>query len=283
VNVALRMAGDARHAGDREAAVRAIDELLASWGDLEVVRARAEDLRALRSELAPGRPPEVDDFREVFRPTTVELADGDFTLVFDFGAAHEGRWSRGTWREDADGWIAPRTSSLAEVLGPTGWPRLLLGPPIDLDGPLEVTFTFDQPQDSGQPRLLVASVAGVHVVLRGEQGAEPARVAVAAGGTDELRRLVEEVDGGSRGRPFPGLVRGERYTLAVSFSRQRGKAGVRLWGRTPAGEDFAGRVIEQLQAPRPEGKPGTASLVLRSIEPVRLLEAKVRGRAVEAY
>ena len=72
-------------------------------------------------------------------------------------------------------------------------------------------------------------------------------------------------------------------TLVVVLTRQRGKAAVRLSGPTPDGGDFGGREIDQLLAPRPEGKPGTASLVLRSIEPVRLLEATVRGRAVESY
>lgn len=291
IQLALRMAAEARHEQERQDAIRAIDEVLDGYGDLEPVQASADKLRRRRAELAaPPRPPQADDFREAFSPTSVSLEGGEVSLGFDFGAADEGAgaayeraWNRGSWMVDADGWIARGLHSLDEVLEPKGWPRLVLRPPLDLDGPLEVAFTFEQPQDSGLPQLLVASVAGVHVALRGEQGGQRARVDMAAGGPDELRRLVAQVDSGGKGKEFAGLVRGGRYTLVVSLTGQRGRAVARLTGPTPDGGDYEGRIIDQLVAPRPEGKPGTASLVVRSIERVRLLEASVHGRAVAAY
>ena len=283
LNVVLRIAGEARLPGDREAAVRTIDELLATYGGLEPIRARESELRQLRSRLAPGRPPSLEDYREVFAPTAVELENGRVSLSFDFGTLREGAWSRGDWRVDANGWIARAPHSLEEILGEEDWPRIALGPPLDLDGPLEAVLTFEQPQDS-PARLLVVSVAGVHVALRGEQGGESARARIASGGPQELRQLVFEIDAKGQGRAFAGLARGERYQLSVELSRKRSKASVRLWGRDPRGEDFGGRlVVEQLVAPSPEGQSGAAYLMLRSIEPLRLLEATLRAPAVTVY
>jgi hypothetical protein len=280
--VVLRLASEAVEPAERDAALRAIDKLLASWSDAQPPALESE-LRKRKAELGSAQAPDSDDFRARFGPTKATLEAGQFELAFAFGPNYEGRWSRGEWVADEKGWIARGAHERSELSVQSGWPELDLGPPIDLDEPLELALTFDQPMDSGDPQLLVVSLAGVHVALRGAQGSERARLQIRAGGPDELRQMVEEIDRTGRGSPsrFGGTLRGERYTLSIELSRKRGRAIVRLWGLDRTGTVFSGEILENQMLPaQNEAAP---SVVVRSIEPVRIVEAKLRGRAVPFY
>jgi hypothetical protein len=275
LNLVLRTARDARLADEIDNAVKQIDLLLSKDGDLEPIAERAGELRELRAGLleTPGAGSS-PDFARAFGPTRVEdLGDRMVKLHFDFGSSYQGEWSRGDWRADAEGWFAtaPREGTALSI--EDGWPRLMLGAPLDIDGPLIVSFTFEQLQDSGPPRLLVASIAGVHILLK---GGSQARVLVGSGGPLELSRLVDEVD--RKGKSFAGLARGERYTLEIELQQRLGKAIVKLDGNDASGKPFGGREIARNENPRPEIKTGTAGIVLRSLEPIRLLEATVTAR-----
>ncbi len=279
LNLTLRTASHARSRGDAQAAARSLDELIERFRDTETFRRRDAELKDLRAALlAPRGPTTEEDLRQAFGPTALDLAGGRAQLRFDFGSDFSGAWSRGDWRADAQAWYAPGVRSREQLLDDTGWPRLVLGPPIDLDAQLVAAFTFEQPQASGPPQLLVASVAGVHIALRGAQGAEPPRVLIGSGGPEEFLRLVEDIEVHGKGQTFAGLKRGERYTLTVELVQRRGKATVRLSGADSLGGDFGGRELVRQENPRLEGSAGTASLVLRSFEPVRLLEASVDAR-----
>jgi len=280
LNVVRRTAATVAHEGDAAEAAQAIEDLLERYGDIDPVRAEADELRRLRAELlAPPEPVSRESLRKLFGPTSVELDGRDARMVFDFGNDYDGAWSRGDWRADTSGWYAPDWRSLDDVRSDGAWPRLVLRPPVDLDGAIKAEFEFLQPQDSGPPRLIVASVAGVHVVLRQREGSSPI-VGVAPGDPDALRQLVEEVELDGEGTPFEGLLRGERYTLSIELEHKRGRATVRLTGAHPSERvgDYGGRVLVRQDVPRTQGEPGTSSLVLRSLEPVHLTRAVVEMR-----
>jgi hypothetical protein len=117
------------------------------------------------------------------------------------------------------------------------------------------------------PQLVVVSVAGVHVALGGPGDGDRGRWLIATGGTEDLRQLVHAALDG-RGEPTAGLQRGQTHTVRIELSQSRGRAWVYL-------DD---KLLGHKDAPRPEGEPGSASIVIRSIEPVKLLEARVQTR-----
>ena len=257
------------HAGEAETTVREIEKVLSEYGDLEYVKDRSEELRTLRNRLlSPQKEATAEDFRDAFGATTVDLVGPKVTMTFDFDAAYEGRWSRGDWLADLDGWFARGVSSLDQVLQDRTWPRLVLRAPLDLQAAMEVEVLIEQPAESGPPRLLVLSVAGVHLALVGAEEGESGRVLVAAGGPDELERMIREAVESDEGEEFEGLVRGRRHRVRVELSHDRGRADVFVDEER----------VAQLTAPRPEGRPGTASIVVRSFEPVRLLSARIQAR-----
>lgn len=282
LNVVRRSAATVAHEGDAEAAARAIEELLERYGDVDPVRSEAEELRQLRADLlAPPEPVSSARLKELFGPSSVEFDGRVARMVFEFDKGYEGAWSRGDWFADSSGWFAADWHTIDEVRSEGVWPRLVLRPPLDLDGRILVELEFLQPKSSGPPRLLVATVAGVHVVLR-QHAASTSSLGIAAGDPGALRELVDLVEVQDKGSPFDGLVRGASYRLSIELEQKRGKATVRLWGAHPSErvKDYAGRVIVRQEFPRPQGEPGTSSLVLRSLEPVKLtravLEARVR-------
>jgi hypothetical protein len=273
LNLLLR---DAREGGEREEIARRIDSFLAEAGDIPFVRERAGELASLRDGQVAG--PAAKDPLTALGPSRVERAGRTPRLAYDFGAGYSGAWSPGDWRVEADGWIAPASREFASVGAREGWPLLSLARGVDLDAPLTMTLAFEQPADSGPPRLLAVSVAGVHVLLRGAQADEPARVLVGSGGPEDLRALLVELEDRSspRSRPFPGLMRGEAYTLSIALTQQRGKVVVTLLGRIAPGEARVLTEIASAGVLRPEGKPETDAIVLRSMERVR-----VRGATLE--
>ncbi len=282
-NLVLRLASEAVEPAERDAAVRAIENLLASWSNAQPRELEAE-LRKRRDELRSRQAPDADDFRERFGPTKVVLDGAQVELDFRFGAAAQSAWSAGEWVAEEKGWIARSENARESLRSYAGWPRLDLGPPIDLDAPLELSLTFELPADAPATQLVVVSVAGVNVALRSEQGSERARVQVTSGGAEGLRGLLEQIERSGRGSPttFAGFVRGQEYTLSIELTKKRGQALVRLSGKD-RDRILSGETLADLQLPRTPERASSSSVVVRSLEPVRLLDAKLRARAVPFY
>lgn len=271
INRTIDQAGVA-DTSEAQLTIERIDQLLARYGDLEFVRGKANYLRNVRSALARGpvSTPR-SELRAAFLPTELEVSESrrEVSMTWDLTLPLEGEaWSTGNWIAGAEGLQAATVRSREELEDPRLWPRLLLRKPLDLGERLTVELEVEQLHESGPPQLLVVSVAGVHIAFRGGNPlAQEGRWGIAAGGPAELRGLVADLLDEQGGREFEGLVRGARHLLRVELTQGRGKASVFLDG-VALGEEH--RV-------RPSGAPGTASLVLRSMEAVRLVSARVEG------
>ena len=264
------IAGEAVHAADRAETLERIDRLLVEFGDLDYVRRREPELRFLKQRLvAEAGELEPADFREAFGATDVALDRSRRRVALTFALAAidpSGAFSAGDWDAVADGWEAPTVSSRAQLEDERRWPRLVLSQPLDLDQPLAVELEVLQPRGSGPPQLLLVSVAGVHVALRSDAHGGP-RLLARSGSAEALRELLVDVLERGRGEPMPGLRRGARHRLGIELSRGRGRVDVRLDG-VPIGQE---------DLPRPLDGPGSASVVVRSLEPVRLVRAEIRA------
>ena len=270
LNIILRAARGARQPVEREAAARQIDELLERYGDVAPVRARAAELRRLRGDLAGTAGPSTQvAFEQAFGPTSVALTGADVRLGFDFGLGFAGPWSSGDWREDADGWVAPTVRSLDEVVRGTHWPRLELGPPLDLAGPLEVVWHFEQPQDSGSPRLLgrLGRWRARGAARRAGRGPGPR-----AGGLRRARRPGASGRGHRARRQGQGLrrTRARRALRAARDADSPARPGGRHAGGTRSGRRALRRPRDR--APRGSAARGQA----RHLEPGAALD---RARA----
>jgi len=286
--------GGERHPQDVENALRQLDRLR-ELSYLEWVQERKDEVRELEAQLRAVREPDVDElFRTNYAPTTIrfEQAEVRVRMTFEFGRAGGRSNERvGTWQrppfwshESVYGWRARDRAELEALTDGTRWPRLILRPPLDVasNDRLEVAFRLRQLSDSGPPKLLLLSVAGWHVALasRGHEGhASRPRWYTATGAPEALRELLADVEA-ARGRPFPGLEVGRTYDVRVALAGGRG----RLELEVHAIEDLRpGERTElvfsgSMQRPAPElDEPGTQSLVVRSLEPVRLERVAIHG------
>jgi serine/threonine protein kinase len=261
---------DSGHARDTAERLRRIQELLQDYSDLEWVRAKEPELRKLQDQLrAPNKPSVESAVREAFNPSSVRFLDGGRVhLRFDFSSGSPGKWFAGDWQQGPEGWRAKGEHDYAQLRNEHLWPRLLLAKPLDLDAPLSAEFDLLQPSESGRPRKFVASVAGFHVAFAGptEQGGT-ARLLVRAGGTVGFETLLGEWDDPNRGIAVQGLQRGKVHTLRIELTLGRGKIRVLLDGVQLAEQDN----------PSPENKPGSASIVVRSLEPVLLKSVRLEA------
>ncbi|MCY3002244.1 MAG: serine/threonine-protein kinase [Planctomycetota bacterium] len=249
-----------------------IDELLASSLDLDFVAAESEWLRQRRATLsAEIQLGERALLERAFGPTELQIGEtGLARMRWDLGLDYNGPFQRGDWGSDTDGWIAPRPATRLAVADERNWPTLYLQPPIRLGEALELTVSIEQPASSGQPRLFSISIAGVHVVLLGPANiGQKGRWKLGSGSPEAYAQLLADLLDRGKGTEFEPLLKGERYQIRVELKQGRGDVSVwindKLLGRdTPL---------------RPD--PSTfsdKSLVLRSLEPVRVLEVSLSAR-----
>ena len=261
--------GGSVHPRDVAETIERIDRLLSEYADLDYVRRREPELRFLKTRLSESAPVvRPEDFETTFGAESALLDSGQRRVRMEFAfdeATWGGPWSHGDWVVAGNGWEAPGVSSREQLLLEPRWPRLVLREPVDLDQPLSVELEIQQPRSSGPPQLLLLSVAGVHVALGGDGEGQAARLAIASGGTQELAELLSDLLDGGRGAAAPALERGGTHRVRVELTRGRGRAEVYL----------DGVLIGQEDRPRPSGEPGTASVVLRSLEVVRLVSAEI--------
>ena len=276
------------------AVVEKIELLLTSYLYLDFVREKASELRDLRRELEnpPGRDLE-RELREAFAPDELGVrAPLRVFFAFDFGRERAGDRGRevGTWRvpddwrQDSYGWHAPRAVSAASLLEDGAWPELALLSPLDPDFPeLEVISTIQQLRDSGEPRLLVLTVAGWHVAL-----GSPGPLGQAGDGfwtatTGSRAALVELLESAAdrEGKPFPGLVLGHGYRIRMALTNERRRLHLQVEDLGLPEERKKPETIfrDTMSLPSPEkGALGTSALRFRSLEPVRLDRVEIEGR-----
>jgi len=259
-------------AADVRSQVEWIDELLTRQLDLEFVAAEAEWLRARRAELRAQA--ELDDtaiLQRAYGPSELEVGPtGAVRMRWVFDASYSGPFQRGEWLPDGEGWIAPRSATRDAVADERAWPTLFLQPPLRLGDALELRVQFDQPAQSGQPRLVSVSIAGVHVVLLGAANpGQKGRWKIGSGNPEAYAQLLADLLERGKGTEFEPLQKGQRYTLRIELKQGRGDVSVfldeRLLGRdTPVRPD--------------PSSYGDKALVLRSLEPIRLRTLELRAR-----
>ncbi len=249
-----------------------IDELLAGSLDLEFVATESEWLRKRRATLAAEI--ELGEralLERAFGPTELQIGEtGLARMRWDLGLDYSGPFQRGDWIADADGWIAPRPATRLAVADERNWPTLYLQPPIRLGEAIELSLAIEQPGSSGQPRLFSVSIAGVHVVLLGPANiGQKGRWKIGSGSPENYAQLLADLLDRGKGTEFEPLQKGERYQIRVELKQGRGDVSVwindKLLGRdTPL---------------RPDSSTyGDKSLVLRSLEPVRVLDVTLSAR-----
>jgi hypothetical protein len=257
---------------DARTEIQHIDRLLSEYGDIELVRAAGDELRARRAELvAPPRPPSRQDLIDLFGPDSAAVSGSKVSMRFAFDSAAEGAWKSGDWSFDGDGWQAREARAREDLFDESRWPRLVLRAPIALEAAMDVELDFEQLRDSGPPQLLAVTVAGVHVAFFGgvRETGEPARFLIDSGGPDRLRVAIDDLLASRRGTPFAGLQRGGRHTVRLELSQGRGAVAVFLDGKK----------LDQGATKRPGIEEiGDESVVIRSLEPVRLREVRFEGR-----
>jgi hypothetical protein len=249
--------------------VHRINTLLGQYRDTEVVKANRRRLVDLRDRLMdPSSRASEEVFRSVFRPDGFEfLRLSRVRMSFSFAAQEAGAWEPGDWVFDGVGWThrgdVPMWSDLVAQRGP----RLVLKQPLDADKSyFEVELTIDQLEESGPPRLLLLSVGGFHVAFCGP----------ALPGSDGWPRLLMGVEGiedfvarvreGEAEKMLNLLEPGARHKIVLTGYRRSGYFDLSLDGRSLS--------RAHLGIPIPEDR----SVVVRSWEPVRLVEASVEAK-----
>jgi serine/threonine-protein kinase len=264
---------DVKHPSDIESTVAKIDRVLQEFGDLQYVRGQRLELQWIKDALTKEEPPISEaDLRRAFGASEVRLSAATRTVGMDFAfdaTTHGGPWGAGEWvvSDDGVGWQPPGVRSREHLFDGSRWPRLVLRVPMDLENRLSVEVEVAQLQEMGPPKLLVVSVAGVHVGFLGDEHGRDGHWLIASGGPDHLRELVDALFAGEEGQPFPGLERGRTHRIRIELSQGRGRAEVYL----------DGELLDVEHQPRPGGDAGTASVVVRSLEVLRLLSANVEG------
>jgi serine/threonine-protein kinase len=250
--------------GNREHARRAADELLAGGGGALQADELA-DVRRMRDELAnESRPSTEQAIASFFRPSEISFSGLNKTrvrMVFNFDRLSAGAFDPGAWTGDGRSWSAAYSAKSDADMFARAAPTLLLGTLLNVQTEdVDVRLKLEQPADSKSDLLLV-SVVGFQVVLVGASNGRPARCHVDTLGAEQVVQAARD----GAGKEFGGVKPGAAHELYVRVNRASGSAVVELDGK---------RIPAQFK-PRPRSDPSTASLSIRSFEPVRLLQATV--------
>ena len=260
------------HPREVENTVARIDRLLTEFGDLDFVRERAVELKYLKRTFSQENPISEQTFREAFGASEVELDPQQhtvrMTLALD-AQALGGPGDPGDWivAPDGEGWVAPGPSSRKQLADEYRWPRLTLHTPMDLEQRLAAEVRIEQLRESGPPRFLLVTVAGVHVGLATGERGEEGRWLAGSGGPEHVDALAEALLEKGEGRPFQGLTRGSTHVIRVELTQGRGRASIHL----------DGELLGIASEPRPLFEPGSASIGVRSLEVLRFISVEVEG------
>ena len=257
----------ARLERDPTRALARIGRLLSEFGDLEVVAARASELKALERDLrSPRAGTRLEDFEAVFGDGNVALGDEEVRLEVRFDGLTAVGIERGDWTPDGVGWLSPGDLASDDDMFARDNPRWVLRPPFDADsGPVAVEFVFVEPQNTGAERVVVATALGYDVVVRTDSNAEVSWVGVGARGAERL--LVDVRDGTGERFERALLEPGERHELEMVVDKRRGRLRVIL-----DGQELVDRALTS-----PLGRTGSYGVTLAAREQVRLLALRARA------
>ncbi len=249
-------------AATRESVRLRAEELIQHYADV-LTPSELSELRRIRDELFANQKASTrEEFELVFGPSAIEfVAPNRARLRFDFGAPRSGRFEPGAWLPEKGGWAATRYAKSDEDMLAQSAPTLVLREPLRVQSDVvNVRVRIAQPEDS-PPDLFVLSCAGFHVLLTGAREGRAARCLIESG---ELADAIARARAGI-GKEFSGRVAGATHELALTLNRGRGTLFV----------DFDGKRIAAGQRLTPRGE--TASLSVRSFEPVRLLSVTIEA------
>jgi serine/threonine-protein kinase len=248
--------------GNREQARRSAEELLTS-GASALTQEELADVRRMRDELAgDAKPTSEQALASAFNPSEISLVGPNknrVRMAFNFGRPTAGAFDRGVWTADGRSWSATYSAKSDEDMLARAAPTLMLGDLLRVQSDdIDVRLKFEQPADS-KADLLLVSIAGFQVVLVGASNGRPARCHVDTLNADQV---VQGARAGA-GNPFAGIKTGATHELFLKVNRARGTVQVELDDK---------RIPAEFK-PRPRSDPSTASLSIRSFEPIRLLQA----------
>jgi hypothetical protein len=251
------------YASEGQDRIKRINDLLTQYPDTQFVREHEAQLRELRASIEKAGKLSFEDRLRAAYGDEIRFP-GNARALLEFRCALEPShgWEMGDWKRGNDGWTAARLHSREELEDETLWPRLRLDDSLDLNARMTVEIEFEQQEP---PKRFVASVAGVHLGFAGpsDPGLK-SQFAARAGGVDELKALLEQLDA-KKGTPVVGLERGKRYKLRVELQQNRGRLTAWLNDEPLPGGDHL----------RPDGKGGSYSIVLRSLDPVLLVAVRI--------
>lgn len=238
-----------------------VDLLITEFADLQQVRERLPELRALSRELRQRADP-TDEQRivRIYDPTEVTFPSSrEVVMTFDFDSLSRGAWQRGDWVFDGGGWARTDKVQRWEELAAQRGPRLFLNEPLDPDS-LLVEFTFEQLWP-GPPQLVLISVGGFHVAFCGSGLPGEEHTPRYLIGTGDLEEFIERIRNGE-GTPDDQLVKPDATHTVSLFVYRPGGSGSRLK------LEFDGRLLDEV--PRALVGDDIPAIEFRSWEPVTL-------------
>ncbi len=267
----LKRTGEEQATHSPERTLETIDLLLEEYGDVREVRDERQRLLELRGRLRNVVRRTVDArdernaFGAAFRIDDVTFPAFDrVRLAFPFDRARVGSWSSGDWTFDGLAWNLTANTADWEAFESQVGPSLVLLEPLEIDtGSLEVAFRIEQPYETGPPQLVVLSVAGFHIGLRGSGLPGDKRGAGWLVGTEGFEKLVGRLRAGE-GRAVPQLLQqGATHEIVVRATRGTGRLVLELDGHE----------IGKVAKTAPD--PGDRRVMVRAWDPVRLLRVEV--------
>jgi hypothetical protein len=251
--------------GNREQARRSAEELLTN-GAAALSPEELADVRRMRDELSgEARPSSEQAIANAFNPSEpisfVGPNKSRVHLVFTFSGKTAGAFSPGDWTADGRSWSTAYAAKSDDEMLSRPAPTLLLGDYFRVQtDDIDVRVKFEQPADS-KADLLLISIAGFQIVFVGANNGRPARCHVDTLNADQVVQAARQ----GAGKEFAGLKSGDVHELGLKVNRTRGTVLVELDGK---------RIPAEFK-PRPRSDPSTASLSIRSFEPIRLMQVTV--------
>jgi len=237
------------------------------YGDILSDEVRA-DLRGIQEAVERSMSgPTIEEALGPFIPgDVVRKAPLGLELRFRFDEERAGSWMPGNWAVADRGWtLAEALVTDAAFLDPATGVRLELADPFDSRERIVLRLELEAVWSAGTANSVLVSLAGMHVVFLDD----PASPRVLAG-TGTAAQILDRVRAGDTPGfgSYSGLPQGRGYTIEISANPTAGKLdhvivdGVELTVR---------KQYKPLINPSPE-------ILVRSMEPVRLLGARIEGR-----
>jgi hypothetical protein len=256
---------EARDGASGPGQMKRIEGLLADSTEV-LTDEEVRELRRLRDDWYASRqkgPPE-PTVASVFGPTILEeLTPTRVRLRYVFDTPRVGAFEPGAWIPEGIGWSAVRYAKNDEDLLTRPSPTLFLKEPLRIQSePLDVRLRLDQRPDT-PPDLVLVSCAGFHVAFMFANDGTRGRCLV---DTADPARVVARARNGE-GKEIGGWKIGS--ALELHFLARRASGVILV--------DVDGKRVDEFQRPVPRADPASATLQVRSWQPMRLLSATIEA------